>query len=83
MNTLNNSNENGDFKMKTTEFRGYTLKALEEIGKDISELKEDVKALNSRIEKISNRLVALQTKVAGIGAVAGIVVSLVIHYILV
>ena len=84
MNTLNgDSNGNANFKMKTAEFRGYTLKALEDISKDISELKDEMKGVNVRVEKINSKLSALKGKMAGIGAVAGIIASAVIHFLII
>ena len=84
MDTLNgNSNGNADFKMKTAEFRGYTLKALEDISKEITECKNAIKENTTRIEILGQRLSALQSKVAGIGATAGLVVSIVLHYLLI
>lgn len=78
-----NGNGNIEFKMKTAEFRGYTLKALEDLTREISELKTEAKETNKRMEKLNSRLSALQGKVAGIGAVAGVIASAVIHYLLV
>lgn len=84
MDTLNeNGNGNTEFKMKTAEFRGYTLKALEDISKEIFDLKCDIKETNKRIEDLVSKLSLLQTKVAGIGAVAGLIVSIVVHYLLI
>ena len=84
---MNNSNGNNsgniDFKMKTAEFRGYTVKALEDINKELTELKVEIKETNIRMEKLNGRLSLLQGKVAGIGAVAGLVASAVVHYLLI
>ena len=83
MNNINgNYNGNGDFKMKTAEFRGYTLKALEDISNEIKECKDAIKENTSRIEKLNNKISLMQGKIAGIGAVAGVVASLVLHYLL-
>jgi len=78
-----NGNGNIDFKMKTAEFRGYTLKALEDITKEICEMKIEIKETNTHIEKLNTRLSALQAKVAGIGATAGLIASIVVHYLMI
>ena len=75
-------NGNGDFKMKTAEFRGYTIRALEEINRELIECKNAIKENTSRIEKLNNKISLMQGKIAGIGAVAGVVASLVLHYLL-
>jgi len=79
---MDKSNGNGDFKMKTAEFRGYTIKALEDINKEISELKLELKETNTRMGKLNSRLSLLQGKMASIGAAAGLIVSVIIHYLI-
>jgi len=46
-----NNNGNHDFKMKTAEFQGYTIKALEDLTKEICDLKIEIKETNNRLEK--------------------------------
>jgi len=76
-----NNNGNHDFKMKTAEFQGYTIKALEDLTKEICDLKIEIKETNNRLEKLNTRLYALQTKIAGIGATSALIVSVAIHYL--
>ena len=77
-----NYNGNGDFKMKTAEFRGYTLRALEEINQELIEIKTNIKENTLRIDKLNNKISLIQGKIAGIGAVAGVAASLILHYLL-
>jgi hypothetical protein len=80
--------QNGVFKDKITEWRGYTLRALEDISKELTETKEGVKAcnikidvvnteINKKLDKLDDRLTGLYIKVAAIGGTMGLIVSLI------
>lgn len=73
--------EESEFKDKTTEWRGYTLRALEDINKELAELKEEIRTTNTKLDSLSNSLNLLQVKVAGIGAVSGIIASIILWLI--
>jgi hypothetical protein len=78
--------EDTQFKDKTTEWRGYTLRALEDINKELNEIKEELKSsnikmdeLNTRLavaqDKLNNRITTIKVQVAAIGGTAGIISS--------
>jgi len=67
------SNNNGQ-RWKTAEFRGYTTKALQELESDIKEIK-------TKVNGIDNRIWTMQIKVAGIGAVSAVLVTLVLKFV--
>ena len=69
---LDNSN---DFKMKTAEWRGYTVKALEDIDKDIKSLKREIKLLDNKIDLMSERITLLRVKTATIGGAMGLIAA--------
>ena len=67
---MNQTNGEKSFRDKMTEWRGYVLRALEDIDKDLKTLFK----LHAELDKRINNL---YLKVAGIGAVVGILSSLV------
>lgn len=69
------------FKDKTTEWRGYTLRALEDINRELGEVKTELKACNTKIDELNNRLTGVQIKMAGISATVSIMVSIVLWFI--
>jgi predicted nucleic acid-binding Zn-ribbon protein len=82
--------EDGQFKDKTTEWRGYTLRALEDINKELAEIKEELKLSNSKMEelnvrlaaaqdKLNSRITAIKVQVAAIGGTAGIISSVLLY----
>lgn len=68
--------------LKEAEWRGYTLKALEDINRELIEIKDDVKQVNKRIEKLNIRLTNVQIKMAGTAATLAFIVSIVMRFIL-
>jgi len=67
---MNQTNGEKSFRDKMNEWRGYVLRALEDIDKDLKTLFK----LHAELDKKINNL---YLKVAGIGAVVGILSSLV------
>ena len=67
---MNQTNGEKSFRDKMNEWRGYVLRALEDIDKDLKTLFK----LHGELDKRINNL---YLKVAGIGAVVGILSSLV------
>jgi len=67
---MNQTNGEKSFRDKMNEWRGYVLRALEDIDKDLKTLFK----LHAELDKRINNL---YLKVAGIGAVVGILSSLV------
>ena len=59
-------------RLKSADWQGYVRRALEGFGDDLAEIKGDVKDLNKRVTTI-------QIKVAGIGAVVALIVTLIIN----
>jgi SMC interacting uncharacterized protein involved in chromosome segregation len=71
-------NGNGQFKDKTVEWRGYTLRALEDISKELNEVKEELKSCNTKIDGLNNKITGIQIKVAAIGGTSGIIASVIL-----
>ena len=69
---------NGQFKDKTVEWRGYTLRALEDISKELNEVKEELKSCNIKLDGLNNKITGIQIKVAAIGGTSGIITSIVL-----
>ena len=72
--------------LKEAEWRGYTLKALEDMNSELKEIKEDQKdfqrELNIKIEKLNTRLTNVQIKVAGAASVLALIVSIVMRFVM-
>jgi len=66
---------NNDFRMKMTEWRGYVIRALEDLDQEMKEVKKSQIALGKKIDKINSKLTGLLIKTAAmsgtIGAIAG------------
>ena len=66
--------DNNNFKLKSAEWQAYLRAKLEDLKGDMTEVKKDIKSLNRRVTNI-------QLKVAGIGAVASILMTLLLFFI--
>jgi hypothetical protein len=73
------TDDNGQFKDKITEWRGYTLRALEDISRELAETKGEIKQCNDKIDKLNSRLTGVQIKVAAIGGTSGLIVSILLY----
>jgi len=69
---------NGDFKMKTAEWRGYTVKALEDIDKETKEIKCNIKTLDRKFDKLNESITLLRLKNAAIGGTVSLITALII-----
>lgn len=67
---MNQTNSEKSFRDKMNEWRGYVLRALEDIDTDL-------KVLYRKYEAVDKRINNLYLKVAGLGAVVGILSSLI------
>ena len=66
-----------EWDMKVAEWRGHVLGSIDGLNKEVSQLREDIKEYGAKIDKLDDRLTNLQVKVAGIGAISGLVVSII------
>ena len=73
--------QDNEFKMKVSEWRGYVLRALEDVDKTLVDLGTDIKETNQKIDLLNRRIVGLQIKVAGIGGIAGIGAGIVAYLV--
>lgn len=64
------------FNIKTAEWRGYTLKALEDLNDELSEIRKEIQNTNKKIDTLNSRFLRLSVKVGAIGAVVAILVSI-------
>jgi len=64
-----------DWDMKVSEWRGYTLKALEDMNKELG-------AMQQKLDKIDEKLTGMRIKVAAIGGTTGLIVALVTSLVL-
>jgi len=62
-------------RLKSADWQGYVRRALEGFGEDLKEIKDDISDLNKRVTGI-------QIKVAAIGAVSALIVTLVINLVM-
>jgi len=69
------TNNYTEWDMKIAQWRGETLKALEDLNKDIDEIKTDVK-------DIKKRMVGVQIKAAGLGGSIGLICGLIVSIII-
>lgn len=79
---MQTTNGNNDFRMKTTEWRGYTVKALEDIDKEIRYLKKDIRILDKKIDLLSEKIILMRIKVAYYGGAFGIITALIVSLLL-
>jgi len=70
-----------DYDMKLSEWRGYVVRALEDLNKEMIDIKDNQKCIEDKIDKLDGRLTNLQIKVAGISAIVTIIVSLVMSFV--
>lgn len=61
--------------IKRAEWRGYTLKALEDMNQEIQDMKIEIRETNENIEKLDDKIGGMRIKMAGIGATTAFLVS--------
>ena len=66
---------------KISEWRGYTLKALEDVNYELKEIKSEIRITNDKIDKVNDKMTVMQIKVAAIGGTSGILASIVLWLI--
>jgi hypothetical protein len=64
-----------EWDMKVSEWRGYTLKALEDMNKELSSVQIELKGINEK-------LTGMRLKVAAIGGTTGLIVTIVATFVL-
>jgi len=74
MRTKMEENNNAQ-RLKSADWQGYVRRALEGFGVDLLDIKD-------RIRDLDKRLRSMQIKVAGIGAVVALIVTLVINLVM-
>ena len=67
----NDKNDNGSFKLKISEWRGYVARALEDIDKRTEQI-------DRRLVNIEKGMTHLRVKLVGIGATVSFLVTVVI-----
>ena len=65
-----------EYDLKLSEWRGYVVRALEDINKELQEIKCDQKFIDEKIDGVNSKLTGMQLKVAAIGGTTGLIVSL-------
>jgi hypothetical protein len=82
--------ENINKQVKEAEWKGYMVKAVEDLSNELDESKDTLKScsrdildkidrVNEKIDKVNMRITNLEIKVASIGAISAIVASIVLH----
>ena len=71
-----------DRALKQAEWRGYTLKALEDMNGELKEIKLAQKELDIKIEALNDRLTNVQIKMASVAATLALIVSIVMKFVL-
>jgi len=86
---MDNNDTHLDFRMKTAEFRGYTVKAMEDLDRNDKRIEAKVDKLVNKIDCLQDEIVimnsrvdSLYVKVAGVGAAAGVLVSVLVSVVL-
>jgi len=76
------SEDEFDRWMKVSEWRGKTYQALEDIGRELSEIKKEIKDCKKEIRGNTRRLTGIQIKVASIGGVVSLIVTILVSVVL-
>jgi len=69
--------EYNDMDIKQAEWRGYALRALEDMNKEIKEMKEQSRRIEKKIDKVNAKLTNTQIKIAGLSGTISIIVTIV------
>ena len=71
------NNEFDKWDLKQAEWRGYALRALEDMNKEIKEMKEQSRRIEKKIDKVNAKLTNTQIKIAGLSGTISIIVTIV------
>ena len=72
------NNEFDKWDLKQAEWRGYAIRALEDMNSEIRDLKKQFNRMEEKIDKVNQRLTNTQLKVAGLSATVSLIVTIVI-----
>lgn len=83
---------NSDYNYKVAEWRGYVVRALEDLDNEVKELKSAVNTLDDKTDKnvagiykkldgVSETISNMRMKIGGMSATIAIIVSMVISYL--
>ena len=66
-----------EYDMKLSEWRGYVVRALEDINKEQALTNQKIDALDCKIDKFNHRVTNIEIKVAGVSGLTGFIVTLI------
>lgn len=71
---MKKTNNNNGWKIKQAEWRGYVAKSLEDQD-------EKMERIEKKVDKLDERMIGLQLKMAGIGAVSAVLITLILNIV--
>jgi len=63
--------------LKQAEWRGYALRALEDMNGEMKEIKEDINNIEKKLDKLNSRLTNTQVKLATLAGTVSLIVTIV------
>ena len=71
------TSEFDDWDLKQAEWRGYTLRALEDMNNEMRQVKEHCKRMDKKLDALNSRLTNTQIKLATLAGTVSILVTLI------
>ena len=75
------ANEFDKWDLKQAEWRGYALRALEDMNSEIKDLKKQFNRVEEKIDKVNSRLTNTQVKLATLSGTVSLLVTLLTIFI--
>ena len=76
------SEEFDRWDIELSEWRGYTLKALEDIGEELKEIKLNIKGNSSKIDELKTAMYNNRVKIASLSATSALIVTFVVNFLI-
>ena len=76
------NNEFDKWDLKQAEWRGYALRALEDMNGEIRDLKKDIGRIEEKLDKVNSRLTNTQVKLATLSGAVSLIVTLVVSVLI-
>jgi len=76
------TNEFDKWDLKQAEWRGYALRALEDMNGEIRDLKKDIGRIEEKLDKVNSRLTNTQVKLATLSGAVSLIVTLVVSVLI-
>jgi len=76
------NNEFDKWDLKQAEWRGYALRALEDMNSEMRDIKKDICRVEEKLDKVNQRLTNTQVKLATLSGIVSLIMTIVVSVVI-